>query len=134
MRPELSPLFFQTDLAPPTLKFYLVIKVGAQRINGSALIAWFETGLSCFLSFAYVLLATMHLRTVLGAMWGEAGTNGIMADSDDFKDDSPDKLVLTVLWLSIYISFFCQNCLHVAWPRAVKGEYHSTVLIAEENM
>jgi len=112
-----------------------VIKVGARLIDRRALIAYFETVpvLSCFLSFAYVLLATMQLRTVLGAMWDKAA-NEIMADSDDFKDDSPDELILTVLRLSIYITFFCHGCLRVVWPRLVKGEFHSIVLITEANV
>jgi len=134
-RPELSPRFFQTDLALPILKFLSRDKSGRSANRWRALIAYFETVpvLSCFLSFAYVLLATMQLRTVLGAMWDKAA-NEIMADSDDFKDDSPDELILTVLRLSTYITFFCQGCLRVVWPRLVEGEYHSMVWITDANV
>jgi hypothetical protein len=67
----------------------------------------------------------MQLRTAPG---DKVDANKITADSDGFNGSSPDELILTVLRLSIYISFFCQNCLLVVWPRVVKGDYHGIVL------
>ena len=69
----------------------------------------------------------MQLRTAPDAMRDKVDANKITADSDDFNGGSPDKHILSVLRLSIYISFFCQNCLLVVWPRVVKGGYHGIV-------
>jgi len=102
--------------------------VGAQGIDGRALIACSETVLSCFLSFTLVVLATKQLRTVLGTMWDEEGAYEIMAVSGVSKDDSesPHDLVLAVLCLSTYILSFFQDCLDVAWPRVLSRGPHLT--------
>jgi hypothetical protein len=48
--------------------------------------------------------------------------------------DSLHELVLATLCLSMWILYFCRDCMGVAWPRGFKGWYYSTVLITESNV
>ncbi|KAI9511884.1 hypothetical protein F5148DRAFT_1167117 [Russula earlei] len=107
-RPESSPLFFQTDLAPPILNF--LSRPEAQL--------W-------FLSIIPLLLSLTQLRAMLDP--GRYDQNGIPAHL------LKDGLTLAVLAFSVAIFNFCLQILRVVWPRGFKGTVHHFLLFAISN-
>ena len=103
-RPELSPRFFQADLAPPILKF-LCRSEGAcygDQMTGADYIVrpvhlW-------FLSVLPLLSSATQLRAMLDARRHDEHTRGIPPHV------IKDGLILAVLAFSIAVCIFCMQC------------------------
>jgi len=104
-RPELSPGFFQADLAPPILK---VLRRPEAQL-------W-------FLSVPPLLLSTNQLRAMLDVRRDDELASGIPAYQIQ------DGLTLAVLAFSVSICTLCLQCLRIVWPRGFKGTTHHVLL------
>jgi len=93
-RPELFPLFFQTDFGPPILKF----------LRRREVILW-------FLSVLPLVLTTKQVQAVLDVRRDDGQASGTPADL--IKDRS----TVAVTAFGINILLFCSQFLHIVSPR-----------------
>jgi peptidoglycan/LPS O-acetylase OafA/YrhL len=98
-----------------------VTEVGAWKMDGEVLIAYFGTVRYWFLSFGFVVYAIMPLLIVLGARCDEEQS---CKPTAHFIKAA---LALSVLALSAYISIFCSICLRVLRPIDFAGEHPLTM-------
>jgi len=128
-RPELSPLFFQVDLAPPVLKFLCGPEGGcssSERMKGFS--PQSLTVQLWFLSILPLSLTVTQLRAMLHARKDDENPYRIPAHL------VKDGLTLAVLAFCIAILVFCLQCLRVVWPRGFRGECCTVKLIAVTRM
>jgi hypothetical protein len=100
-----------------------VTEVGAWKMDGGALIAYFGTVLYLVWSFAFVFYAITPLLIVLTPKCDEEQSCRPTAHCIKAA------LALSVLALSAYISIFCSICLKVLRPIDFEGEHPVMALI-----
>ena len=124
-RPELSPRFFQVDLAPPILRFLCRLEGACcaseldEGMKGADIVVC--TVLLWFLSVPPLLLNTMDLRTMLDARRNHERASNTPAYV------IKDGLTISVLAFITAICIFCVQCVRVIWPRVFRGERHSAI-------
>lgn len=123
-RPELAPLFFQTDLSPYILGILRYLSRSecaclANRRTSTDCVLW--TVLFSMLATGFVFRATMHLRCMLGGGCYREHSCDIAAPVIKFE------LILAELALGAAIYTFCSLCLRVLWRGDSKGEHSCTV-------
>ena len=126
-RPDLWPFFFETDLAPPIMRFL-------SRPEGGCYHEWMK-GPDCivhtaqlwFLSFLPVISSTTQLWDVL-----------YFRRDDEYswvpKYLVKDELVLAILALISALSVFCVQCVRVALPGGSQGELDNVMSITVANV
>jgi hypothetical protein len=121
-RPELSPLFFQADLAPPIMRFLSRSEGGCygEQMKGADYIVcpvhlWVLSGLP-------LLSSATQLRAMLNARRDNEHASGIPPHV------IKDGLVLAVLAFSIAVCIFCMQCVKAVWPTGFRGECNNVII------
>jgi hypothetical protein len=118
-RPELFPLFFQTDFGPPILKFL-------RRREGECYGEWMKgadyiarTVILWFISVLPLLLTTKQVQAVLDVRRDDGKASGTPADL------IKERFTVAVTAFSISILLFCSQFLNIVSPRRFEGEFPS---------